>query len=37
MEVTEKSKSTYHSLSYWDRLPTPQVTRHVVATENVAE
>ena len=32
MESTEKSESSYYSLSYWDRHPTvTQVTHHVVA------
>ena len=33
MEVTEKSKSSYYSLSYWDKL----LSYHVIATEKVAE
>ena len=34
MEVTEKSESSYYSLSYGDRH---QVTHHIVAMEKVAE
>ena len=33
MEGTEKSESSYYSLSYWDRHPSYQV----VAMEKVAE
>ena len=35
MEVTEKSESSYYSLSYGDGLP--QVTHHVVTMEKVTE
>ena len=34
MKDTEKSKSSYYSLSYWNRHP---VTHHIVAMEKVAE
>ena len=33
MEVTEKPKSSYYSLSYWGT----QLTHHIVAMKKVAE